>query len=128
MRCTVCHSEMVANSYENWHVGDRKEVTYLCKAAPCALFPSRASIVTPDNEMSEYSLHVYYNGEMYRIEGSAVNGLVDRQRGGYTRLYKVVTIKLMVEVPTFMPLDTTKDVVEQLRSYCKRLLGLIVFS
>lgn len=133
MKCPICNGELQSRSYANWHVGDRKDTTYDCVSKHCSRNLSFISLVTPDQEISNYTLFFYYEGDLYRLDSSAINSLADRQRGGITSLHKFnadnpALVKSLIEIPAFMALDPNKDLTVQLREYCKRLLGLLVFS
>lgn len=122
MKCHLCQSELIPESYANWHVGNRKSVAYHCRNKKCSQQEGKhlviLNMILPDNNAEDYTLPIILNGQWYWIYAGS--------RGKpYTALWSGNNLVLGLE--RFYPISLEDDLFTRVDYIVDKLKTLLLF-
>src|SRR5580698_8657574 len=124
MKCHLCNEDLTAEPYANWHVANRKSVTYQCKNEACSSQMGGrhlviVNMILPDNNAEDYTLPITLNDKWYWIFANS--------RGGpNTALWQGNS--LVINLNRFYPIGLNDDLPVKVGEIVAKLKTLLLFS
>lgn len=123
MKCHLCLQDLTPEPYANWHVGNRKSISYQCRNNSCSSQTGGRHLVVlnmilPDNITEDYTLPITMNDKWYWIFANS--------RGGHhTALW--MGNSLTMNLNRFYPILMEDDLSSKVEFIMEKLKTLLLF-